>query len=565
MKKTLLFINFLLISFFSFSQNPTLSWVKQMGGKLNDRAIPIGVDANGNVFVAGYFNDTSDFDPGANKFNLISAGKTDVYITKLDSTGTFVWAKQIGGKEHEQANSIAVDGNGNIYVAGTYNDTVDFDPGNGVSKLISAGDADAFITKLDNDGNFVWARTIGGTQNDAGLYLFAKGTNVYLTGHFQGTTSFDIATGITNVTSAGNSDVFVTKLDEAGTYAWFKKMGGTTDDAGQSITVDKDGNVIITGSFTGTADFNPGVTDTLLTSAGSNDIFISKLNSSGDYVWVKQFGATNTDVGLSVNTDGNGDIVSTGYFGGTVDYDPNGGIQNVSSKGFFDIYVLKLNAAGNFVWVKQLGGASTDRGASIVTDLAGNVYSTGYFGGSADFDPSLTANNNLVAGGSSDTYISKLDILGNFVWARNFGGPSDDYGTSLVLDNKNHVYATGFFSQTANFDPNGTFNLTAAGSYDIFIQKLKDIPLQSSDNDVVLTDKPITIYPNPASDVIQVSLQNISAGKVSITDLQGYLVYQTEISATDLAIQTSTLVNGIYLLTVSSDQVTSVHKVVIAR
>ena len=569
MKKTLLTITILLVAAATYAQNnPVVQWVQQISGKLNDRGIPVNVDASGNVYLAGYFNDTADFDPGVGKFNLISAGRTDIYITKLDPSGAFLWAKQIGGKSNEQANSLGIDAAGNVYIAGTFNDTVDFDPGANVSKLMTAGGADAFVTKLDPSGNFQWAQRIGGTPNDAGnAVTISPSGSVYVTGYFQGTTNFSVASGITNQTSAGGNDIFVTKLDAAGNFIWFKRMGGTSAEAGQSIAADKNDNVITTGGFVGTADFNPDPSvDTLLTSAGSNDIFISKLDASGNYVWVKQFGAASSDIGISITVDGSGNIFSTGYYGGTVDFDPNAGVSTITSYGF-DAYVSKLNAAGQFGWIKNLGGMGADRGASIAVDQYGNVYTTGTFDNIADFDPDPTNTYNITPASITvtDAYISKLDQVGSFVWARSLGGKSDDYGTAIVVDKNSNVYTAGFFSGRAAFNGSSTTDsLISFGSYDAFVHKINDA-IVTSTTDELATDNRIQVYPNPASDVIHFSVKNAVSGKATITDIQGGLVTESIINGAETVISIQSLVNGVYLLKIDTDQQHTVQKIVVVK
>ena len=231
-----------------------------------------------------------------------SVGMPDIFVSKLDSNGDFVWAKSMGGPSSlDYGNVIAVNSSGNVYTTGIFQGTVDFDPGAGIANLISAGDRDIFVSKLDSSGNFVWAKSMGGTVYDSGINIVVdSNSNVYTTGKFKGTADFDPGAGTANLTSAGGSDIFVSKLDSSGNFVWAKSMGGTAYDSGYGIVVDSGGNVYTTGEYDGTADFDPGTGTAILTCSGESDIFVSKLDSNGNFVWVKRMGGSNADWGNDI-------------------------------------------------------------------------------------------------------------------------------------------------------------------------------------------------------------------------------------------------------------------------
>ncbi|WYL99987.1 MAG: DUF4347 domain-containing protein [Gloeotrichia echinulata CP02] len=477
----------------------TYAWAKNLGGSSSDQGYGIAVDSGGNVYTTGYFVETADFDPGAGTANLTSAGSQDIFISKLNSDGSFAWAKKLGGSSLDQGQGIAVDSGGNVYTTGYFFGTADFDPGAGTANLTSAGINDIFISKLNSDGTFAWAKKFGGSSNDIGYGIaLDSGGNVYTTGYFYGTVDFDPGAGTANLTSAGNNDIFISKLNSDGTFAWAKNLGGSSDDIGNSIAVDSGGNVYTTGYFFGTADFDPGAGTANLTSAGSQDIFISKLNSDGTFAWAKNLGGSSTDIGNSIAVDSGGNVYTTGIFQGTADFDPGADTANLTSAGSYDIFISKLNSDGSFAWAKNLGGSSTDIGNSIAVDSGGNVYTTGFFSWIVDFDPGAgTAN--LTSAGSQDIFISKLNSDGTFAWAKNLGGSSFEQGNSIVVDSGGNVYTTGFFYGTADFDPGaGTANLTSAGSDDIFISKLS--PTNSSPTNLTLSAT--TVNENVAANTV---------------------------------------------------------------
>ncbi|WP_395047208.1 SBBP repeat-containing protein [Flavobacterium sp.] len=400
-----------------------LVWAKKFGGASADNGYGISTDATGNVYTTGSFYGTVDFDPNAGVSNLASTGGSqDIFVTKLDTAGNLVWAKAMGGTSTEIVYGINTDSTGNIYTVGNFQGTADFDPNAGVSNLTSAGAQDIFITKLDTTGNLVWAKAMGGTGNENGQSISTDiAGNVYTTGYFQGTADFDPNAGVFNLTFAGVQDIFVTKLDATGNLVWAKAIGGTGNENGQSISTDTAGNVYTIGSFAGTVDFDPNVGVSNFTSAGSNDIFVTKLDAAGNLVWAKIMGGTSTDNGSGISTDAAGNVYITGYFMGIADFDPNAGVSNFTSTGDIDIFVSKLDAAGNLIWAKAMGGTNTDISHSISKDAAGNVYTTGTFLGTVDFDPNVGVSN-FTSAGSQDIFVHKMSASGASL---NFDGTDD--------------------------------------------------------------------------------------------------------------------------------------------
>jgi len=450
-------------------------WAKGMGQATDDMGYGIFVDSAGNVYTTGYFQGTVDFDPGPGTVELTSAGFNDIFISKLDSSGSLVWAKRIGGSLDDIGLGIFVDSTGNVYTTGYFQDTnVDFNPGAGTAPLTSLGSADIFVSKLDSNGNFAGAWAMGGTTFDYGYGIFVDSAgNVYTTGYFQNTADFNPGSGVTNLTSAGVQDIFICKLDSTGNFAWARRIGGATADVGLGISLFSTGNIYITGWFQGTADFDPGTVITNLTSSNSSyDIFVSKLDSNGNFVWAKAMGGISEDIGQAISVDTLGNVYTTGWFNNTADFDPGAGTALLTSTGSADIFVSKLDSNGNFVWAGAMGGPTADVGYDIAIDASGNVYTTGGFNNTADFDPGA-GTFNLTSAGNEDIFISKLNSSGSFVWAKAMGGPSTDYGYDIAISPTGAVHTTGYFQGTADFDPGpGTFNLVSAGFQDIFISKL---------------------------------------------------------------------------------------------
>ena len=333
----------LLVSFAAQAQETNLEWVNSMGGTATDQGNAIVVDAFGNVYTTGSFRGTVDFDPGPGVFNLTTNGE-DVFISKLDASGVFLWAKNMGGTGTISGNAITVDAFGNVYTTGNFTGTADFDPGLGIFNLTASTGA-IFVSKLDASGAFLWAKNMGGISDYATPIAVDANGNAYTTGSLLGTGDFDPGPGIFDLTAVGNFDVFISKLDASGAFLWAKNLGGMGTDRGTSITVDARGNVYTTGLFTGAGDFDPGPGVFILTPifSGNSNIFISKLDASGAFLWAKSIGGASNEQGSSIAVDVSGNVYTTGHFSGTADFDPGSGIVNLTSAGIYDIFILKLS------------------------------------------------------------------------------------------------------------------------------------------------------------------------------------------------------------------------------
>ena len=471
--KKLFTISALLICIITNAQN--FVWAKQLGGSGPDLATSICTDASGNVYSAGTFSGTSDFDPSATVYNLTAtSGGYDMYVSKLNSAGVFQWAVRIGNASTEYLNGLASDPSGNIYATGSFSGTVDFDPGIGLSNITSSGNLDIFVLKLTNNGIFSWARSMGGTLADQGNAIYVNSaSNVFTTGYFNGTADFNPGATTNTITSAGGKDIFASCLNSSGTYVWGKNMGGTSDEEGYGIVANTT-DVYITGYFNGSTDFDTQTSIGYLSSYGSSDIFVCKRGvSTGGYSYAVQLGGTGSDYGYAIALDGSSNVLTTGYFYGLADFDPSASLAQIGSTAFADAFICKLDANFNYVWANKIGSSSSEIGYAIKTDALDNVYTTGYFGATADFDPAAGTSYSLTPG-SLDAFVSKLTSAGTFVWAKNWGSPGGgDEGKGIALDASGNVYTTGRFTNTCDFDPSAaTYSLTTFGSDEIFVHKL---------------------------------------------------------------------------------------------
>lgn len=450
-------------------------WARTWGGASEDVAYSSFVDASGNIYTTGYYSQTVDFDPGPGVEARTSNGNDDIFLCKFDSSGKFLWVRTWGGTAGmDRGYDVISDSSGNVYVTGHFCLTVDFDPGPGVDNRTVIGGADVFLCKYDSSGNYLWTRTWGGTHADYGHAVVVDSSNdVYVTGFFEYTVDFDPGSGQDNRTSKGIADAFLSKFSSSGNYYWAKDWGGNGSDQGWGLSLDSSGNVYVAGSFSGgTVDFDPGPEVDNKTTVGSYDAFLSKFASSGAYVWAQTWGGNSFDYAFDVAVDNSNNILVCGYFMNVADLDPGAGVDLHTSKGQFDVFLIKFAPPGSYIWAKSWGGTLRDIGLDVAIDYYDNVYITGYYEGNADFDPG-TGEYYQNSNGLSDVFLSKLNSSGAFCWSKSWGGPEDDFARGLGLDGSQCIYVSGAFRGNVDFDPGtGEDPKASNGGYDVFLCKL---------------------------------------------------------------------------------------------
>jgi hypothetical protein len=268
------------------AQSESVVWAHGFGNQLDDYCTSVATDAYGNVYATGFINGTVDFDPGPGVFYLTDG----MFITKMDAAGNLIWAKQIGNWL-TSATYITLDSSGNIYITGDFRSTVDFDPGPNVYNLTAMG-TNAFVSKYDSAGNFIWAKSFDAGPSSIGgtgmrLAIDGKG-NVYTGGRFTVSFDFDLGPGVYNLTSVGGQDIFIDKLDSSGNFIWARSFGQPLDDELLGISIDASDNVYTAGYFGHPV---------------WNHAYFNKFDSSGNLLWLKNF--TGASVISSIVSDNN--------------------------------------------------------------------------------------------------------------------------------------------------------------------------------------------------------------------------------------------------------------------
>jgi hypothetical protein len=388
----------------------------------------------------------------------------------------FEWVAPLGnGPNDSDAHEIVTDQSGNSYTLGYFQTNIDFDPGPG-SYIVNMSTTAIFLLKLDSNKNFVWVKTINGIGNDRGFSLFIDSSDhLYLTGLYGYTVDLDPGPSVFNVTAPGTaSNIFVVKLDLDGNFIWGKSMGGTGQDAGLDIISDSDGNVLVTGSFQGTSDFDPGIGILNLTSAGGEDIFVVKLDALGNLLWAKRMGGTLQDRGWCIEVDSLGNVYTAGSFKGTVDFDPGPPTLNLSGIGTDEeIFLQKLDANGNLVWAHSYGNNGEDRAENLHFNANGELFLTGLYTGTVDFDAGPGVFNLTTMGSDCAILLMKLNLDGNLIWAKSWDGSLYEYGKQVSTDSAGNIYLSGGFQSTLDFDNGpGIDYKTPVGDDDVFVLKL---------------------------------------------------------------------------------------------
>jgi hypothetical protein len=352
-----------------YDPNGAHLWSRSYPTFSNDMA----VDGFGNVIVTGLVGGTFDFGGGP------TAGGNDIYLVKYDPNGSFLWVRRFHPTGGSDPRAVAADAVGNIYITGGFGDTVDFGGGP------LTGALDIYVAKFDPSGAHVWSKSFGSPLfEDFGTDIDADATGgVIVTGRFGDTVSF----GGTPLTSVGETDIFLAKLDNDGVHQWSRSTGGPFDDAGGAVAVGAAGNVVATGSFTGT--INLGGSD--LTSAGSGDVYLAKYDATGAHQWSARYGGTSSDAGQDIDLDALGNIAVSGRFRGVASF----GGASFTSAGGSDIFVARYDAAGVHQWSQRFGSDAMtpppnvssidERGYGVCIDGSGNTFATGTFGGTVDF------------------------------------------------------------------------------------------------------------------------------------------------------------------------------------
>jgi hypothetical protein len=460
-----------------------------IGNGKNDSGQAVSVDNDGNIIMAGYFQGTIDLDLGAGIMERTSLGGSindnaiDIYLAKYTQGGRLIWGFSLGSVGSDAPHSLKTDKDGNIYLTGYFGGQMDADP-TPEEKIINASTGrDAFLIKYNKDGKLVWAKSFGNPEtipfslNDL---RFEEGldvdidNNIYLIGVFDDIIDLDNSDNnkFSDTFTAYDKDTFIAKFDLQGNFIKAVVLSGKGNTQGQALKIDNNGNIYIAGYFDGklTAD------NKILNSSGSSDCFLIKYDNNLNIVFAKRWGGAGSDkvnIG-AIDVDKDNNIYLSGEFSETVYL----GDFKISSKGGLDVFFVKFDENGGADFLKSIGGLHNDSSRKIKIDSYGNVYITGFFKESVDFDPGKGVDfiQTTSFGESSDVFLAKYSPNFNYIWARNFGGYvslADEIQSAydLAIDNEDNPIIVGSFYDQVDFHSTQDLNLKSFGASDAFLIK----------------------------------------------------------------------------------------------
>jgi hypothetical protein len=391
-----------------YDSNGNYLWGFGMGGSLQDEGSSLAIDSSNNVVMIGRFSGTVDFDPSPSFYIANSSGSRDAFFAKFSPQGLMIWAKKFGGNLYDDAEDVVVDELNCIYLAGSFQSTVDFNPDTMLTiSRTSFGLDDCYVAKFDSNGVLIWVNTFGGVGSDdvGALQLDGRG-GVYCAGYYSGITDFDGGVTQNLMTAVGNSDIFLCKFDTAGALQWVTGTGSVGFDAAFGIEIYRD-KVYLTGVFSQSIDFDPGSGVDMKNSFGDMDVFIAQYDTLGTYLWVEQSGGTGADVGMDISIDDNHRIVATGLFRSTSVFNGGGNSISLSAAGDRDIYVSFIDSSGYLIEVFPVSSIGVENIRTVIATNNSQFFISGFYGGVADFDPDSGASTSTVCMGITDAFFAK--------------------------------------------------------------------------------------------------------------------------------------------------------------
>ncbi|MFK7784195.1 MAG: T9SS type A sorting domain-containing protein [Crocinitomicaceae bacterium] len=485
-------------SCFANAQGVIYEWAKTYGNNGDGSFRNMAKDSAGNIYSVGSFQGSVDFDPGPGTTNISIGGSAqDAYIQKLDSNGNLLWVNAYfapsGSVQNVIAQSVTCDDSNNVYVVGSFNGTVDFDYGPSVVSVTSTGTG-IFILKLDSLGNFIWVQDLGnsGTIQTVHDVQYVDGF-LYVLGAHIGTLDVNPNPPVFNLDGNGT---FILKLDSNGTFnRGYQLKGSDVTNGyaqGASLTIDNLQNVYVTGYFENSVDFDPGPSTFNLSANGFRDCFAAKIDSVGELGWAVAFGGSIQDESRWISLDPSDGVYLGGSFMNTVDFDPGVGTSIVTSSGETDAFVVKIDTAGNFGWARTFGSVGQELTFSVSNDASGNVYASGFFSDTVDFDPGLIEFN-LIPDTARQMFVLKLNNAGDFVFAKQFEGTLLQNAFSIYTDlTSDDIFVGGNYREFIDFDPGvNSAMVTAPSGKENFLLKLSQCTV-SYGTDVVTACESLT-------------------------------------------------------------------------
>ena len=389
------------------------------------------------------------------------------------------WVNQTGDTLLDAHTAMAFDSAGYLYTVGYFESAIDIDPGPNTTIISSAGETDMFIQKLDTLGNLIWYQHFGSTGADRFTAIEIHQNHVFIVGNFENTVDFDFSTGVTQHTSAGNTDIILIKLDLNGNFIWTRQIGGIDTEEAHALKIDThlpNENILIGGRYRNLVDFDPG-TGTHLANYNGNSLagFLLKLNHNGNFVFLDLNTAGGGGANFSdIEVDNNGHIFACGFAGGYFTYPTPFGTNGIFTNGL-DAFVTEITPAGIHLTYHIIGGNGAEKATDIALDNNHNIIFSGTFTFWTEF---YNSGSNIIgynSHGFKDIFLMKLDSSQNFSWVKVLGSTGEDEATDIELDSIGNIYMTGYHSGNTDFNPGVYTHYLNATGQDIFYLKLNNV------------------------------------------------------------------------------------------
>ncbi|MEI6488002.1 MAG: T9SS type A sorting domain-containing protein [Bacteroidota bacterium] len=529
------------------AQTPSWVWARMPHGVGNDIGNSIASDASGNIYVTGQFvSDTIKF--GA--YTLVNHNRsntyTDIFVAKYNSSGNVIWARNFGGYYDDAGKSIALDASGNIYLTGNYNSgSIAFDTAVLTRQDTNSTYNNVFITKLNNSGNVIWAKSAGGGYGDDvanSIAVNASGES-YITGKYQ---SAVINFGTIMLTNPGfSSSFFIAQYDNTGNEIWANGSSASSS-VGNALTIDGNGNLYVAGTFNNdTVSF--GTTTLTNHYVNYQDVFLFKYSSAHNPIWARSAGGSIDDYATAIITDANQNIYLTGSFQNKF-YISTDSLMGGNS-GWNDIYLAKYTSSGNLAWVKGITGDNYDNTYGITCDIFSYVYITGTFASSYITFGGTTFNN--TNGYGREFFVTKYDTLGQAHWAARASGTGDDWGSGVTVSGTS-VYVIGNTNNWPSIAFGTDTTIISNGNLDGFYLAKLDVITGEFENKNA-DQSTFSVYPNPASGIVTIKCKIDKIVAINVMDVLGNIVDQKwHFENDNYQIDLSHLAKGIYFIEVIS-------------
>ncbi len=494
--------------------------------------------------------------------NSTTSSSNDLFLVKYDPAGGVIWAKSISGAANETVLSMTIDATDNIYLTGYFiSPTINF----GAVSLTnpSSGSTEMYLVKYDTAGTAIWARkpTAGADCMSTSVITDVPG-NIYVAGYYGGSSVTFGSTVLINSGTFPTNDVFLVKYNSAGTVLWAKHTTGANDEEIRNgLSVDVLGSVYMTGKFYGsTLSFGTTTLTNLHPTEG--DIFLAKYDSAGSIIWARSWGGNNNDETYKSATDALGNVYIAGYFMSDSIKFGTTTLLNVGT-GFsaLNIFLVKVDTAGNVIWAKGAGGAGIEGITSLTIDAGNNIYIGGYFQSPTISFGSFTLSNS----GANNMFIAKYNSSGSALWA--LGADTGNVNGPLVLPDGADIYiAVGFTGYYCKLSPYTMPNTSSVYiRSDLLIAKYADatLNLMSAKQE----NNSIRVYPNPSNGNLTINLGSSEYKKIIVYDLTGRSVYNAQLTDgfTEAQVDMRNYVPGFYYLHAVSQSRTEIVRFVIDR